>query len=203
MRRQAITLAALMLPVVLAGCSGGAPNSASINVNEVLERTVKTLVSFDAYLRRYDYKQVDAAMFGQFNKTIQNDLNVPAFHPTKIATRLAKDASIMGYGDLNKNGKVDAQEPKLFKIELDTDNDRIIITSAAHGNATGRTMGRSGGFFAGVMIGSLMNRQTNAGIQRGHFDKRSVANAPIGKKVASSGSRARGRARSGGMRAGK
>lgn len=204
MRRYAITLVALTLPVALAACGGAPSGSAPINVNEVLNRTVKTIVNFDAYLRRYDYKTVDSAMFDQFNKTIQHDLNAaPRFHPTKIVTYFNKDASIMGYGDLNKNGKVDDLEPKLFKIELDTDNDRIIITSAAQGHATGRTMGRSGGFFAGVMIGGLMNRQTNAGVKRGHFDNRRVANAPIGRKVASSGSRARGRARSGGIRAGK
>ncbi|MGI9477405.1 MAG: hypothetical protein ACR2PI_11925 [Hyphomicrobiaceae bacterium] len=204
MRNHAIKLIALTLPVALAACGGAPSDTAPINVNQVLERTVKTLVNFDAYLRRYDYKTVDSAMFGQFNKTIQHDLNAaPPFHPTKIATRLNKDASITGYGDLNKNGKADPQEPKLFKIELDTDNDRIIVTSAAQGYATGRTMGRSGGFFAGVMIGGLMNRQTNAGVRRGHFDSRRVANAPITRRVASRGSSARGRARSGGIRAGK
>ena len=54
-----------------------------------------------------------------------------------------------------------------------------------------------------LMIGSLMNRQTNAGVERGHFDSRRVANAPITRRVASRGSSARGRARSGGIRAGK
>ena len=109
----------------------------------------------------------------------------------------------MGYGDLNKNGKVDLEEPKLFKIELDADNDRIIVTSAAHGYATGHAMGRGGGFFTGVMVGSLMNRQRAAGVKRGHFNDRRVANAPITRKVAQRSPRARGRARSGGIRAGK
>ncbi len=204
MRRHVISMIALILPVTLAGCGGSGTGAANININEVLERTAKTLVNFDAYLRRYDYKEVDTTMFEQFNKTIQHDLNAaPVFHPTKIVTRLQKDASIMGYGDINKNGKADVGEPKLFKIELDTDNDRIIITSAAHGSATGRTMGRGSGFFAGVMIGSLMNRQSTAGVKRGHFDSRRVANAPVGRKVAARGSRARSRARSGGVRSGK
>lgn len=204
MRRHLIQMIVLMLPVTLAGCGGASTGSAPININEVLERAVKTLVNFDAYLRRYDYKEVNSAMFAQFNKTIQHDLNAaPVFHSTKIVTQLQKDASITGYGDINKNGEVDNGEPKLFKIELDTDNDRIIITSAANGSATGRTMGRGSGFFAGVMIGSLMNRQSNAGVKRGHFNSRRVANAPVGRKVAARGSGARSRARSGGIRGGK
>jgi hypothetical protein len=211
MRSTAIKLIAAAFPIALAGC-GAASGTAPVNIQEVLERTVKTLVSFDAYLRRYDYKHVDQAMFDQFGRTIQHDLNAaPRFHPTKIVTLIQQDASIMGYGDVNDNGRVEAGEPKLFKIELDTDNDRVIITSAAHGHATGRTMGRSG-FFTGVMVGSLMNRQSSAGIKRGHFDGRQVANAPVTRKVArasarprvaSRGSSARSRARSGGIRGGK
>lgn len=207
MRRPKIRMLALLLPLALAGCGGASTGTAEVNLNEVLERTVKTLINFDAYLRRYEYKHVDGAMFEQFNKTIQHDLNAaPPFHPTRIVTQLNKDASIMGYGDLNKNGKVDLDEPKLFKIELDADNDRVIVTSAAHGYATGRSM-RGSGFFAGVMIGSLMNRQSAAGVKRGHFNDRRVANAPVARKVAHrsprASGRARGRARSGGIRAGK
>ena len=204
MRKHTILMLAIALPLTLAGCGGTSSGSASVNMKEVLERTAKTMANFDAYLRRYDYKSVDKAMFEQFNKTIEHDLNAkPRFHKTKIVTELAKDTSIVGYGDLNKNGKVDLEEPKLFKIELDTDNGRLIITAAAGGETTGRTMGRGSGFFAGVMLGSLMNRQTNAGVKRGYFDKRNVANAPIGQKVAATGSKSRSRARSGGVRGGK
>ena len=204
MRQTVMKMIAVAMPVMLAGCGGAATGTAPVNLKEVLERTAKTVINFDAYLRRYDYQQVGSAMFHQFNKTIQHDLNAePRFHPTKIVTLLRKDASILGYGDLNNNGKAEANEPKLFKIELDADNDRIIVTSAAHGQATGRTMGRGSGFFAGVMVGSLMNIQSNAGIKRGHFDKRKVANAPIARRVASRGSGARSRARSGGIRGGK
>ncbi|MFT5508297.1 MAG: hypothetical protein ACI89J_001371 [Hyphomicrobiaceae bacterium] len=210
MRKHTILMLAIALPLTLAGCGGTSSGYASVNINEVLERITKTLVNFDAYLRRYDYEKVDKAMFEQFNTTIQHDLNAkPTFHKTMIVTQMAKDASIIGFGDLNKNGKVDLDEPKLFKIEMDPDNDRVIVTSASGGQATGRTMGRSGGFFAGVMIGSLLNRQGSAGIKRGHFDSRRVANAPIAaRKVASrggrtGGSRARSGARSGGIRGGK
>ena len=205
MRKHILSILVIALPLTLAGCGGTPSGYASININKVLERITKTLVNFDAYLRRYDYKSVDKAMLEQFNTTIQHDLNAqPAFHKTKIVTRMAKDASIIGYGDLNKNGKVDQGEPKLFKIEMDLDNDRVIVTSASGGQSTGRTMSHNSGFFAGVMVGSLLYRQGNGGIKRGHFDNRRVANAPItARKLASRGSSARSGARSGGIRGGK
>ena len=150
-------------------------------------------------------------MFEQFNKTVQFDLNAaPPIHATRIVTRIEKDASITGFGDVDGNGSVDATEPKLFKLEFDGDNGRIIVTAAANDAATGRSMPRGVGFFAGVMIGSLMSRQTAAGVQSGHCDRRAVAGAPIGQKVASSGARpvaqgsaARSGAHSGGLRGGK
>ncbi|MBU2532012.1 MAG: hypothetical protein KKB37_04695 [Alphaproteobacteria bacterium] len=182
-----------------------------MNIEQVLERTVQTLVEFDAYLRRYDYNEIDDPMLAQFNTTIQHDLNAePAFHTTPILTRMNKDTSISGYGDVNADGAVGEKEPRLFKIEFDGDNNRIIVTAAAHGNATGSFMPRTG-FFSGAMIGALLSRQMNAGIKPGYFHSRQVAGAALGDKVASNtgsaenkkGSAARSKARSGGVRAGK
>jgi hypothetical protein len=66
------------------------------------------------------------------------------------------------------------------------------------------------GFFTGVMMGSLMNSQTNAGIKHGHFNGRNVAGAPAvaprrmaATRTAARGSNVRSAARSGGIRAGK
>lgn len=209
MRRIFPLVLIALLPVAISGCGGGTPDTAPVNIQAVLDRTVKTLVNFDTYLRRYDYKDVDDAMFAQFNKTIQHDLNAaPRFHGNKIATRLGKDASITGHDDLNGNGRIDAKEPRLFRMEIDADNNRIIITSAAYGNATGRTFGRSGGFFAGVMLGGITDRQSKAGIKPGYFNGRNVAGAPatsrrVAARQRSGGSTARSRARSGGLRGGK
>jgi hypothetical protein len=204
---------AFALSAAVAGCGGSGFGTAYIDAKAVLDRTVETLKEFDAYLRRYDYKQIDSAMRDQFNKTIQHNLNKkPRIHSTKIVTKMQSDASILGYGDLNGDGQINEKEPKLFKIEIDTDNNRIIITSAS-GSSTGRRMSGSG-FFAGVMIRDVRDRQARAGIKSGHFNSRRVAGAPAGRKIAAKRSRrkvasrrrgraARSRARSGGLRAGK
>ena len=201
MRTLSIIMIALSTSLGLAGCGGSA--GPQVDANAVIERTAKTLENFDGYLRRYDYSDVDQAMFAQFNKTYQHDLNAaPRFHPTAIATVLRDDASIMAYEDTNANGKADPEEPKLFRLELDADNNRIIIT-ASNGASSGRSLTGSG-FFTGVMIGSLLSRQNSAGITRGHFDTRNVAGAPTSTRVAATrGETARSSARSGGIRGGK
>ena len=208
MRKLATLPMLLALPAILTASGGPAPGTQPVNLKAVLDRVVQTVENFDAYLRRYEYKSVDEAMFNQFAETIENDLNQkPRIHPTLIATQFRSNGSIAGYGDLNGNGHADQKEPKLFTVEFDPDNNRIILTSAAYGETTGHAMSRSRGFFAGVLISGLMNRQRTAGIQPGHFNKRNVVNAPADQpkvaKAAAGGSNARSRARSGGVRAGK
>ena len=56
-----------------------------------------TVENFDAYLRRYEYKSADEAMFSQFAETIEHDLNQkPRIHPTLIATQFRSNGSITG-----------------------------------------------------------------------------------------------------------
>ena len=55
-----------------------------------------------------------------------------------------------------------------------------------------------------LMIGSLLSRQSTAGITRGHFDQRNVVGAPPATRVAAKqGTVARSSAHSGGLRGGK
>ncbi len=207
--RKIATLTSLVLScAVLTACGGPAPGTQPVNLSAVMERVVATVEKFDAYLRRYEYKSVDEAMFRQFAQTIQDDLNnKPRIHSSLIATQFRKNGAMTGYGDLNGNGQADDQEPKLFTLEFDPDNNRIILTSAAYGETTGHAMSGRRGFFAGVFIGSLMNKQRTAGIRPGHFSSRNVPNAPVTApkvaKAAADGSSARSRAKSGGVRAGK
>ena len=193
--------AVLCIALWLAGCQAMGP---SINVAAVLDRTATTLQKFHAYLVRYEYREVDSEMFNQFNATLQRALNkAPKLHSTAIATRINADASIEGYGDVDADGKVGAQEPKLFLIEMDPDNNRIILTTAS-GYQQGQSMPGSRGFFSGVFIASLMDRQQRAGIRSGHFDQRRVAMSGSSfVRASASAPTARSRAKSGGVRGGK
>ena len=180
MRRLALFLTLTALTGMLTACGGAVPGTKPVDAAAVLKRVVATAEHFDAYLRRYEYKTVDDPMFTQLSETIERELNLaPAIHPTRITTQIRKDASIAGYGDLNGNGIADHEEPKLFTIEFDPDNNRIIVTAAAYGQSLAQVLSGRTGLFAGVFLPSLMARQRQAGIQPGQFNSRKVGILPI------------------------
>ena len=93
----------------------------------------------------------------------------------------------------------DTDEKLLFTVELDGQNKRMIASDDA---GRGTYQGFSGsGFLTGILIGSMLGRQRAAGIQPGSFSNRRLASPASytqGRRT-----RARSRARSGGLRFGK
>ncbi|MCB1509719.1 MAG: hypothetical protein KDJ36_02360 [Hyphomicrobiaceae bacterium] len=183
--------------VMLTGCDGALSSSA---VRQVLSRTTAVLERFDRYMHQYDYKSLSPTMSRQLEHWLNQELNkTPRITGKRILTRMKSDASIDGFGDENGNGRIDPADKRLFKIEIDTYNNRIIAT--AEGGSTYGTRPRTSGFMTGFFVASLMNRQRAAGVTQSHFANRSVY------RTSSSSSRgyrsARGRARSGGVFRGK
>lgn len=186
--------------VLLSGC-GGVLSSAS--VREILNRTVEVLERYDRYMVQYDYKSLTPVMTTQLETWLNQSLNrAPRVHDRRILTRMNADASIHGYGDQNGNGRIDQNDKRLFKIEIDTSNNRVIAT--AEGGSSYGQRPRGAGFMTGLFIGSMLNRQRAAGITPNHFASRSVyrSSGPSPRTMRTTSS-ARGRARSGGVFRGK
>lgn len=207
------------LALLLPGCGGG---TLSIDVKQVLIRTLDSFEKFDEYMKQYEYTAMTPELFAQFKIWLDNELNrSPTLHAGRITTRINADASIAGFADSNANGKVDAAEPRLFKIEIDIDNRRLIAT--AEGGSSYGYHPRPGGFIGGYLVSNLAGQQRQAGIRYGHFSNRTVHSSGITRpdptKTAahatssrrtyrsSSGTRpyssARSRTRSGGLAGGK
>lgn len=198
-------VASLALVALLAGCGDGV---SSRTIKAALQRAVDVLQKYDSYMRTYNYKSLPPAMEKQLAVWMNKALNeAPPVYSKPIVTRVNKDASIDAFADDNANGHIDAGEPRLFRIEIDAVNGRVLAT--AEDGSTYAHRPRPSGFFAGLFIGSMMNRQRQAGIGPNHFTRRSVIQA--GFSPASSTTRpsrrhsptARGRARSGGIARGK
>jgi hypothetical protein len=169
--------------------------SAKINLTQVLDRSTQAFDNYDKYLKRNNVDKATDQHLEELNKYLQKAMNLePQLHTGAIAMRLGKDAKFTGVDDANGNGSAEEGESKLFTLELDSENKRLIATD---GSGTATSRGFSGmGFIAGALIGSMLGRQRAAGIAPGSFSNRAVTSP-------ASYNQARSRARSGGLRGGK
>lgn len=191
-RKTKLVLASAALALALTGCGSSEPGP---DLRNVLSRTTAAMSIFDKYLKDNKIEKATDKEMVQFNAFLQKAMNTnPAVYKTPIATKLLKDAKFEGYGDANGNGTVDSGEKRLFTVEVDHANKRLIATDTS-GQSTSR--GVSGlGFLAGALIGNLLGRQRAAGITPQSFANRKVT-------PPSAYGQARGRARSGGLFRGK
>ena len=195
MKKLKVVLAAGLAGVLLSGCFGG--SEPGPNLQAVMARTNAAFQAFENHLQKNNIQKATDQHMGQFNVFLQRTMNLqPELYKTAIATKLSKDATFEGFCDANANGQVDQGEKKLFKIEVDAANKRLIATDAS-GESTGRSFSGMG-FLAGMLIGNLMGRQRAAGIAPNSFNNRKMTSPR-----AYSQSRSRSRARSGGLFRGK
>lgn len=195
MKKLKVVLAAGLAGVLLSGCFGG--SEPGPNLQAVMARTNAAFQAFENHLQKNNIQKATDQHMGQFNVFLQRTMNLkPELYKTAIATKLSKDATFEGFSDANANGQVDQGEKKLFKIEVDAANKRLIATDAS-GESTGRSFSGMG-FLAGMLIGNLMGRQRAAGIAPNSFNNRKMTSPR-----AYSQSRSRSRARSGGLFRGK
>ena len=191
-RRTKLVLASAALALTLTACGSSEPGP---DLRFVLSRTTQAMSIFDKYLKEKKIEKATDQHMAQFNGFLQKAMNVkPPVYKIPIATKLLKDAKFEGYGDANGNGVVDSGEKRLFTVEVDLANKRLIATDTS-GQSTSR--GVSGlGFLAGALIGNLLGRQRASGVTPQSFSNRKVT-------PPSAYGRARSRARSGGMFRGK
>ncbi len=180
--------------VFLSGPSG--PQTADLG--EVLDRTEFAVTQFEGFAQENQVKTLDDAQMGQFTEFLTLVLNSdPRFYDKTLGMELQPDASFIGFADDNADMVRDAAEAKLFTLEIDGENQRLIATDET---GTGAHRGFSGtGLLAGVLLGNLLSRQSAAGVQPGAFNNRQTT-ARSAYKAPSS---ARSRARTGGFSLGK
>jgi hypothetical protein len=167
----------------------------NVNLTQVLQRSALAMENYDKYLKKNNIEKATDKHLEQLNKYLQTALNRPPLQEgLLVATSLGKDAKFTGVTDANKNGFADPDEKKLFTLEIDGQNKRLIATGS---DGTGTSRGFSGmGFVAGALIGSMLGRQRSAGINPSSFSNRKLT-SPAAYNAA------RSRARSGGLRRGK
>ncbi len=104
-----------------------------------------------------------------FIQKFEMNLNNAGISKNKIGAMMAKDGSVEGYLDFNKNGTQDINEKTAFKIEIDTERNRLIATDTQnkYRRSTGYSFAQ--GMFAGYLLRSMLGRQRGMGIMPSRF----------------------------------
>lgn len=168
------------------------------DMGEVLDRTEFAMTQFDAFAQQSDVQTLDDGQMDQFSLYLAQVLNAdPRFYDKTMGIELQQDASLVGFADDNADQIRDVGEAKLFTLEIDSENNRLIATDET---GAGTHRGFSGtGLLAGVLLGNMLSRQSAAGVQPGAFNGRQTTARSAYKAPRS----ARSRARSGGFSVGK
>lgn len=196
--KQLLIGATILALSLIAGCSGGETRTRA-DLHRVMDIASTTMETFKSD------KEGDAALT-EFNTEFQKNLNTmkPEAYPGSVGVNLEKDGSFHGYADENNNQAKDSDEPEIFKLEIDTENKRILASDGervADHSMAGMMGGLAGGLIAGMLIGSLLNRQRAAGVNTKALGNRQ-ANTARGS-TGGSNSGARSRAGSGSHSSGK
>jgi len=172
----------------------GSSSEQTADLGQVLDRTEFVLTEYQGYLGENGITDVSDQQMAEFTEFYTVVLNSePRFYDKTLGLEVMPDAMFLGFADANGNGVQDTDEGKVFTVEIDEANRRLIATDVA-GNASGLQFSGTG-FLAGALIGSLINRQRGAGITPASFNNRNA--------TPRSNYRAPSSARSGGPRSGK
>ncbi|MEO0878765.1 MAG: hypothetical protein AAFY22_03540 [Pseudomonadota bacterium] len=203
---RAIALVPIM---ALSGCAG---SSQTPDFYGIMDRTVEMILAYDRMFASNGSETISKEDLEHFNRNLFAFLNQkPRLHNMPIGVNLNEDASFLGFEDKDINNQKAAGERKLFTMEIDAENERLVLideTGAHHGYRV------RGGFFVGALMGDLRDKQTKAGVRpnrfanvamdsRDHKVRDHKAAQQRAARKASARTSARSSARSGGTRSGK
>lgn len=172
----------------------GDESEQTADLGQVLDRTEFALTRYQGHLEQNKVTDVTDTEMAQFTGFYTEVLNAePRFYDQTLGLSVMQDAKFLGFADTNSNGVQDDGEGKVFTVEIDEENNRLIATDVA-GNSSGLRFSGTG-FLAGALLGNLIGRQRAAGVSKGSFNNRTVAPRSSYKAPSS--------ARSGGPRMGK
>ena len=177
-----------------AALTSGSRSEQTADLGQVLDRTEYVLNTYQNHLGESGITDVTKEQMAEFTGFYTEVLNSePRFYEKTLGLEVMPDATFLGFADANTNGVQDTDEGKVFTVEIDEANNRLIATDLA-GNESGLQFSGTG-FLAGALIGSLISRQRGAGKTAASFNNRNP--------TPRSNYRAPSSARSGGPRSGK
>ncbi|MEL7489476.1 MAG: hypothetical protein AAGJ73_02055 [Pseudomonadota bacterium] len=198
MKRTSCTAAIITLAMLAQSCAD--QQSKAPDFYALMDRTVDVIVATNNELAAKDQTNANALTMNKFTERLHAAINAnPHLYASPMGLELLDDASFKGFDDKNGDNKQDIGEEKMFTLEIDAENNRLVCTDYTGEHHGYRVSGA--GFFAGALMGNLLTRQRNAGVNPGRFNGTSMRTTSRAEMTARRN--ARSRARSGGARSGK
>ena len=108
----------------------------SADLGQVLDRTVYALENYDQHLKEKNVQTVGEEEMNTLASFMTELMNVdPKFYDQPLGVSLMHDATFLGYVDSNANRIQDDGEAKVFTVEIDSENKRLIATDVAGNGA--------------------------------------------------------------------
>ncbi len=161
MNFKILSLATLMCSaVLLTACDQ--KKSATADLDRILGVASDSMVTFESKnSSNMDTLNKDNVM-DKFSTNYATNLNAsqPPIHSGPIGVKSQTDGSFAGFDDKNKNGVKDADEKDLFKLEVDTENNRLVASNEGEVRQSGFS---GSGLIMGMLIGNMLSRQRATG----------------------------------------
>ena len=141
--------------VLLAGCDQ--KKSATADLDRVLGVASDSMTKFEGT----EDVNKDNVM-DKFSSAYQSNLNSaqPPLLPGTIGVTPDKDGSLLSFEDKNNNNIQDEGEKDLFKLEVDSENNRLVASSEEEVRESGFS---GSGLLMGMLIGNMLSRQRATG----------------------------------------
>ena len=136
--------------------------SATADLDRILGVASNSMTSFESKNSSNADALNEGNVMDKFSSSYASDLNAsqPPIHSGPIGVNSQKDGSFAGFDDKNNNGIKDEGEEDIFKLEVDTENNRLV---ASNGGEV-REAGFSGsGLIMGMLLGNMLSRQRATG----------------------------------------
>ena len=151
---------------LLTACSpSDSQNTSSLaDMNRALDVASTTMTTMDQTTSSTNTTITNETAMNDFSKKyaekLNNDPKLAHYKPIGVVPE--SDGSFSAFTDKNNNQIKDADEKAIFKVEADAKNGRLVASNEA-GVAEQEHSFMGGGFFMGMLMGSLLSRQRTTG----------------------------------------
>lgn len=145
-------------------------------LDQMASQTAPTEKGKPAAVKTMD-KEKEQAFLSKFASKLNNARLISE----PIGVVMLPDGTIQGFADRNSNGVKDGSaEKELFKVQLDQQRNRILASDTSNRYREHSYGFSPGGFFTGLLLGTMLNRQRATGFDASKFGSVRTTPAPSG-----------------------